>query len=141
MSQFKSSKKGFTLVELVIVIAILAILAAIAIPTVMNVIERANQSSDAANAKTMESALKTQAALDAPTNTLDADVSGDVSVTEAANYIKGEGGIDAAATDPAVATNQFWINLDTLQVKAGDAAPSAAYVVLFNTSGGVGAAL
>lgn len=140
MSQFKSSKKGFTLVELVIVIAILAILAAIAIPTVMNVIERANQSSDAANAKTMESALKTQAALDAPTNTLDADANGAVSVQEAATYIKGEGGIDAAATDPAVADNEFYINLDTLQVKAAAAAPTD-YTVLFDADGAVPAAL
>lgn len=55
----KTNKKGFTLVELVIVIAILAILAAIAIPTVSNVISTANKNVDKANAQTVELALKT----------------------------------------------------------------------------------
>ena len=50
----KTNKKGFTLVELVIVIAILAILAAIAIPTVSNVISTANKNVDKANAQTVE---------------------------------------------------------------------------------------
>jgi len=54
----KTNKKGFTLVELVIVIAILAILAAIAIPTVSNVIGTANTNTDAANCQTIELALK-----------------------------------------------------------------------------------
>ncbi|MDF1493362.1 prepilin-type N-terminal cleavage/methylation domain-containing protein [Caproiciproducens sp. CPB-2] len=54
----KTNKKGFTLVELVIVIAILAILAAIAIPTVSNVISTANENVDKANAQTVELALK-----------------------------------------------------------------------------------
>lgn len=38
------NKKGFTLVELVIVIAVIAILAAVLIPTFSNVIEKANES-------------------------------------------------------------------------------------------------
>ncbi len=54
----KANKKGFTLVELVIVIAILAILAAIAVPTVSNVINTANTNTDLANAQTVELALK-----------------------------------------------------------------------------------
>ena len=39
-----TNKKGFTLVELVIVIAVIAILAAVLIPTFTSVIGRANQS-------------------------------------------------------------------------------------------------
>ena len=58
----KTNKKGFTLVELVIVIAILAILAAIAIPTVTNVIGTANTNTDLANAQTIELALKSASA-------------------------------------------------------------------------------
>ena len=42
----KSTKKGFTLVELVIVIAVIAILAAVLIPTFSNVVARANASAD-----------------------------------------------------------------------------------------------
>lgn len=38
------NKKGFTLVELVIVIAVIAILAAVLIPTFSGVIDKANQS-------------------------------------------------------------------------------------------------
>ena len=40
----KLNKKGFTIVELVIVIAVIAILAAVLIPTFSNVVEKANQS-------------------------------------------------------------------------------------------------
>ena len=38
----KTNKKGFTLVELVIVIAVIAILAAVLIPTFSGIISRAN---------------------------------------------------------------------------------------------------
>lgn len=47
----KTSKKGFTIVELVIVIAIIAILAAILIPTFANVISDARDSAAASGAK------------------------------------------------------------------------------------------
>ena len=39
----KSNKKGFTVVELVIVIAIIAILAAVLIPTFASLIQKANE--------------------------------------------------------------------------------------------------
>ena len=42
----KSNRKGFTIVELVIVIAVIAILAAVLIPTFSNLIKKANQSAD-----------------------------------------------------------------------------------------------
>ena len=42
---FKIKKKGFTIVELVIVIAVIAILAAVLIPTFAKIIENAEQSS------------------------------------------------------------------------------------------------
>lgn len=54
----KNSKKGFTLVELVVVIAILAILAAIAIPVVSNTINSSKVSGAASDAQTIELALK-----------------------------------------------------------------------------------
>ena len=40
----KSNKKGFTIVELVIVIAVIAILSAVLIPTFGNIVDKANQS-------------------------------------------------------------------------------------------------
>ena len=48
----KLNKKGFTIVELVIVIAVIAILAAVLIPTFSNVISKANESSVQQAAKT-----------------------------------------------------------------------------------------
>ncbi|MEE1219623.1 MAG: prepilin-type N-terminal cleavage/methylation domain-containing protein [Ruminococcus sp.] len=57
-TQVKNNKKGFTLVELVVVIAILAILAAIAIPVVTSVINSASKSTAASNASTIELAIK-----------------------------------------------------------------------------------
>lgn len=46
-------KKGFTLIELIVVIAILGILALIAIPQVTGIQERAREQADIANAKTI----------------------------------------------------------------------------------------
>lgn len=58
----KQSKKGFTLVELVIVIAILAILAAVAIPVVTSIVKTANDNTFISNAQTMDIAVKEAAA-------------------------------------------------------------------------------
>ncbi len=49
----KRSKKGFTLIELVVVIAILGILAAILIPVIGGFIDRANEAADGANARNL----------------------------------------------------------------------------------------
>lgn len=54
----KNSKKGFTLVELVVVIAILAILAAIAIPVVNSIINTAARNSALSNADSIELQIK-----------------------------------------------------------------------------------
>ena len=47
----RNSKKGFTLVELVIVIAVIAILASVLIPTFGGIIDKANQSAALQEAK------------------------------------------------------------------------------------------
>ena len=57
-SEVKNSKKGFTLVELVVVIAILAILAAIAIPVVNSIINTSSKNGALSNADTIELAVK-----------------------------------------------------------------------------------
>ena len=47
----KFNKKGFTIVELVVVIAVIAILAAVLIPTFSGVVEKANESKAMQEAK------------------------------------------------------------------------------------------
>ena len=52
-----SKKKGFTIVELVIVIAVVAILAAVLIPTFSNLVKKANVSADTQAVRQMNTAL------------------------------------------------------------------------------------
>ncbi|WP_331000416.1 prepilin-type N-terminal cleavage/methylation domain-containing protein [Clostridium sp. NSJ-145] len=56
IKNLKNKKKGFTLIELIIVIAIIGILAAIAIPKFGDVKRKANLNADIANAKTIQNA-------------------------------------------------------------------------------------
>ena len=52
-----TNKKGFTIVELVIVIAVIAILAAVLIPTFVGLVNKANQAADQALAKELNTVL------------------------------------------------------------------------------------
>lgn len=54
----KNRKRGFTIVELVIVIAVIAILAAVLIPTFSNLVSKANLSADQVAVKNMNTALE-----------------------------------------------------------------------------------
>ena len=49
----KMNKKGFTLIEMLVVIAIIAILVAIVIPVVSNATEKAKQATDVANVRSL----------------------------------------------------------------------------------------
>ena len=67
----KRMKKGFTIVELVIVIAVIAILAAVLIPTFSNLIHQANVTSDQAAVRNMNLALAAAEADGEPTTLTD----------------------------------------------------------------------
>ena len=60
----KYKKRGFTLIELIIVIAIIAILAAIAVPAFGKIRTKANVSADLGNARTIYSLVATELASD-----------------------------------------------------------------------------
>ena len=64
----KNNKKGFTLVELVIVVAVMAILVAVAIPTVASITSKATTAVEETNCRTIESVIKLYAATKANTN-------------------------------------------------------------------------
>lgn len=66
----RKSKKGFTIVELVIVIAVIAILAAVLIPTFANLIRQANKSSDTQLVKNMNTILSAAEALNGKNETM-----------------------------------------------------------------------
>lgn len=59
-NELSKKKKGFTLIELIIVIAIIAILAALAIPKFGEVRENANQKTDIATAKNIATIVAQQ---------------------------------------------------------------------------------
>ena len=56
----KTNKKGFTIVELVIVIAVIAILAAVLIPNISRLVRKANESSDIQLIRNMNTAMQVE---------------------------------------------------------------------------------
>lgn len=64
----KLNKKGFTLIELIVVIAILAILAAILIPAITGYITKAQDGRDQANCRAYYSQISMQVLLDQVTS-------------------------------------------------------------------------
>lgn len=93
----KNNKKGFTLVELVIVVAVMAILVAVAVPTVSSITKSATDSVNNSNARTIESVIKVAEANKANSGT--ADGAGSLSDTEIDKALtEAKLGIDKDAT-------------------------------------------
>ena len=77
----KLNKKGFTLIELIVVIAILAILAAILIPAVTGYIAKAQNGRDQANCRALYSQVSMQVLLDQTTSPATATTANGLALT------------------------------------------------------------
>ena len=73
MKLFKKAKRGFTLVELVVVIAVIAILAAVSVGAYFGVTESANKSKLEQESRQFYTAIQTTALVPSDNYTLNAD--------------------------------------------------------------------
>lgn len=119
IKKFDKKKKGFTLIELIIVIAIIAILAAIAIPKFATIRHNANVSTDISNAKNIHSIVAQGIANEkiSTTTALSSQplgsVGGSYNVTSS---------LEAGGTKSKVTGDNFTVDIDTsgnITVKAG----------------------
>ena len=90
----KMNKKGFTLIEMLVVIAIIAVLVSIVIPVVGSATEKAKEAADAANIRSAVAEITTEALMDGgtPSKYVDMTQGTDGFVTE---DLKSIGGLDA----------------------------------------------
>ena len=84
MKKLFKNKKGFTLVELMVVVAIMGILVAVAVPVYNNATEKARINTCQTNCRTIESAMMTYATSEAVTVTADTWKSKDAAALKAA---------------------------------------------------------
>ena len=93
----KNNKKGFTLIELVVVIAILAILAALAIPRLTGAQDRAKISADKATFATLNSAVAIAIAEDRVTADYKITIAGTGVITAPSNLLESGAAFKVAA--------------------------------------------
>ena len=119
----KNNKKGFTLVELVIVVAVMAILVAVAIPTVASITNSATDAVNDSNARTIESMIK-------------------LAEAEAANKSEnGKATLDASAIDTALTNAKLGIEKGTFvynsengTVEVGTSAAAKEFLITFDAT-------
>lgn len=121
----KNNKKGFTLVELVIVVAVMAVLVAVAIPTVGSITGKAKEAVADSNARTIESVLKlAEANASAESETADDDGVATLSDEDAAQAIAdAKLGLDS--------TTKFVYNTKTGAVKVAESAGANEWLIEF----------
>jgi type IV pilus assembly protein PilA len=104
----KTNKKGFTIVELVIVIAVIAILAAVLIPTFANVVEKANKSAVLTSARNAYTELLAEDSVQGQPSKIAAFLTAAATASSAEetafNAIKTDTGVTAVAVEGGVIT-------------------------------------
>ena len=95
-----SNKKGFTLVELVVVIAIIGVLAAILVPSMMGYVKKSRLKTANGNAKTAYNGVSEYIAdLETQGNLKSADATGAISAAESELATNGDSGKGVVWTD------------------------------------------
>ena len=122
---FKKNKKGFTLIELIIVIAILAILAAVAIPNFIGLQTEAKRGRDIGTASAIVSAINSWNAVysDKQVTSTDAAVDADYGLLKTSNYWPK--GIDSTVLSDALSHVGFTDGVAVVTNLAPPAAPSS----------------
>ncbi len=118
----RKAKKGFTIIELVIVIAVIGILAAVLIPTFSNVIDKANATAAMEEAKNAYTNFLVDNAADLKMETADFYIkSGDYYFHVEKGQFKSEGGKTAPTGSPIIATfNKEQNQLTGIKVENGE---------------------
>ena len=116
----KSNKKGFTLVELVIVIAVIAILAAVLIPTFSSIVKNAHESAALQAARNAYTEIKLAVNADLDNLTDEATVT--IEAEPATPYAVGsvEANVAAALNDTGVDSVTYTKATATLEFVVGD---------------------
>ena len=148
----KSNKKGFTIVELVIVIAVIAILAAVLIPTFAGLIQKANESKDTQlvknlnmalaadnkEHKTMTSALEAAAAFGYDVGKINASATGNEILWDSENdvfcYLKGENVEYIPETNLKSGSKPADYKLWKIYDKASDVPATQKYSIYWNSN-------
>ena len=98
MIKRKSNKKGFTIMEMLIVVAIIAVLAAIAIPTFNGALTKSKEAADVANIRAAYAEVTIGFLTGEETTFPNDDTTAKALITDKTGTLKGKGTLSATVT-------------------------------------------